>query len=500
MCSRSARTWKHHPAALVRDEGGAVLVMWGMFLAVAFGFLALSFDLGRIASTQTELQSFADQVALAAAGELDARPDAITRATAAANGLIDDAQTYATGAQALGGATDFTLTFLSALPASDTVAATAVTTDPRRARYVRVTVAERSVLTPFAAVNAALVGQPGTSLQSRIGATATAGMTSWACDITPLMFCVPDGTWRASNNVGDQITLRAGGQGAAWGPGNFGFLDPSALPTDEEGPCAGLNGAQLYRCLVGAERAVTRCIRTDAGVDTLTGQRQGLAEAFNTRFDHFQGSMQQLRDDVNYRPAPNTIQGTLPRRTGGGSSPLPACRGNNIDPSDALPLPRDTCIISGTCGRFGDGNWNRGAYVTQNHGGIYPPGTSAASSRYEIYLAEIAAAAGRAAPDNVPLPGFQETGAPRCHNLPPSPDPDRRTVVAAAVDCAANNIRGNSTNVVPLEYVKLFMTEPVRAPGGNEDAEIMVEVIGTAGGVGAGAITGVYRDFIQLYR
>ena len=108
-------------APFARDERGAILVLWALFLAVAFGFLALAFDLGRIATTQAQLQSFADQVALAAAGELDGRTDSITRATAAANGLIDGQQTYANGSQALGGSGDYTLTFLSTLPASDTV-------------------------------------------------------------------------------------------------------------------------------------------------------------------------------------------------------------------------------------------------------------------------------------------------------------------------------------------------------------------------------------------
>lgn len=473
-----------------RDENGSVLVQWALFLAVAFGFMALSFDLGRVASTQSELQSFADQVALAAAGELDGRADAITRATAAANGLISDQQTYATGAQTLDG-NDFSITFLRSLPASDTVAATDTTTDGTRARYVRVEVSDRTVMTPFAAINAALTG--GSNISTDIGASATAGFTSYACDITPLMFCVPDNSWKAGDNIGTQIKLRAGGQNAAWGPGNFGFLDPTTLDVDPAGPCAGLNGAQLYRCLVGAENGITRCVRTDTGLDTLPGQRQGLAEAFNTRFDIFQGSMQQRRNDPAYRPAANTIQGTLP------SGPGQMCRGNNVDVSDAMPLPRDACIDS-TCGRFGDGNWDRAAYVSQNHAGFYPPGTGPTSSRYDMYLAELAAAASRTAPDNVPLPGFAETGAPQCHMLGPSVDPKRRNINAAAVDCSANNIQGSTSDVVPLEFVELFMTEPVRAPGGNDDAEIMVEIVGSAGGIGSGALSGAYRDFIQLYR
>jgi Flp pilus assembly protein TadG len=473
-------------ARFARDERGAILVLWALFLAVAFGFLALAFDLGRLATTQTQLQSFADQVALAAAGELDGRNDAITRATAAAAGLIDGQQTFATGSQSLGGAGDYTLTFLTTLPASDLDAATATTTDGTRARYVRVDVNQRTVLTPFAHVNAVLTGK--TQLSAGLTAAATAGFTSFACDITPLFFCVPDNSWRADANIGDQIQLRSGGQGAAWGPGNFGFLDPTALPVDSTGPCNGLNGAQLYRCLVGAERGITACIETRAGVDTQPGQRVGLAEAFNTRFDIYQGSMQSRRGDSDYPPAPNTIQGTKPR--GGGQ-----CRGNNTDVSAAMPLPRDTCIVSGSCGRFGDGTWNRTAYLNHNHGGSLAGVNTTASTRYEVYKAEIARAA---ANGTVPLPGFDETGAPQCYNGGPPSAPDRRVVIAAAVDCTSNNIRGSATNIVPLEYVKLFMTEPVQSA--SSDTDIMVEVIGTAGGAGTGALNGIYQDFVQLYR
>jgi hypothetical protein len=162
-----------------------------------------------------------------------------------------------------------------------------------------------------------------------------------------------------------------------------------------------------------------------------------------------------------------------------------------------MPLPRDNCLAAGSCGRFGDGTWNRAAYVAKNHGGRYPAGTSATSSRYQMYLAEISAARSRVAPNNVPLPGLTETGAPMCHSAV-SPDPDRRTVVAAAIDCSTTAISGSTRNVVPLEYVKLFMTEPVQSAG--SDTDIMVEVVDTAGGVGSGAVTGVYNDFIQLYR
>ena len=479
-----------------KDEGGAVLVLWALFLAVALGFLALSFDLGRVASTQSELQSYADQVALASAGELDGRADAITRATAAAAGLIRDGQTYAQGAALLSGAGSYTISFFSTLPASDSTAATTVTTNPLLARYVRIQVAQRTVRTPFAAANAALTGDDTRNVQSNVTAVATAGMTSWACDVTPMMFCVPDSSWRASANIGDLIRLRSVGGNSQWGPGNFGFLDPTTLPVDQTGPCAGLNqnGAQYYRCLIGAERAITACIRTDQGVTSDPGQRNGLARAFDFRFDLYQGS-NSYRTDARFQPAPNTVQGTLPLRVGD------TCRGNNVRTSDAAPLPLDNCLQSGTCtpsARFGDGNWNRAAYVAANHNNAYPAGTSSSSTRYQMYLAEIAAARARSAPSNVPLPGKEETGAAMCHASGATPEPDRRTVIAAAVDCNATPVVGRTSGIVPLEYVKLFMIRPINSD--NSDFDIFVEVVNTAGGVGSGAITGVYNDFIQLYR
>ena len=456
---------------------------------MALGFLALSFDLGRVASTQSELQSYADQVALAAAGELDGRPDAITRATAAASGLVRDSQTYATGAPLLAGAGSYTLTFLATLPPTNDRAAVTATTEARLARYVRVRVLDRSVVTGFAGANAALTDNAGTNAQVNVAATAVAGMTSWACDITPLMFCVPNANWRATNNVGNQILLRSSGGSSAWLPGNFGFMDVNDIPIDTTGPCNGLNGANLYECLVGAERGITRCIRTDRfTLQTQPGQRNGLAAAFNMRFDIYQGNLQQKKTNSSYRPAANTVQGT--RGTGN-----PPCRGNNPPASNAMPLPRDTTITGSN--RFGNGSWNRAGYVATNHGGTYPAGTSATSTRYQMYLAEIAAARLRAAPNNVPLPTRNETGAPQCH-ASVSPDLERRTVIAAAIDCSAIGTGGGRKTVTPLEYVKIFLTEPVGIQG--NEADIYGEVVGSAGGIGSGATTGVFNDFVQLYR
>jgi len=112
-------TLKQTATAFKRDESGAIMVFFAISLVVLLGLVAISFDMGRINITQTELQSYADNVALAAAGELDGKADSITRATAAAASMISDRQTFGEGDNTLSGVTDYTLTFLSTLPASD---------------------------------------------------------------------------------------------------------------------------------------------------------------------------------------------------------------------------------------------------------------------------------------------------------------------------------------------------------------------------------------------
>ncbi|MCB2123724.1 MAG: hypothetical protein KDE06_10740, partial [Rhodobacteraceae bacterium] len=94
-------------AGFARDEDGAILVIVAVSLGMILGMIALSYDLGRMAATQSELQSYADHVALAAAGELDgvvaqaasgtnpAVPGARERAQAAAANFFTDSQTFA---------------------------------------------------------------------------------------------------------------------------------------------------------------------------------------------------------------------------------------------------------------------------------------------------------------------------------------------------------------------------------------------------------------------
>lgn len=494
-------------ARFARAEDGAIMVMWALSLAAFFGLIALAFDIGRLGATQSELQSFADNVALAAAGELDGKADAITRARAAAANLISDRQTFGNGAQALAGVGDYTLTFYRAIPADDSASMNPAdaTNVPALAAFVEVVVQPRVVDMVFASATAALIGSPE-DIAPQVGASAVAGYTQEACDITPLMFCLPSPSFKAEGEIGTMLRLRSSGGGAAWGPGDFGFLDPTRA--DLGATCAGLNGAQLLTCLIGAEQNVTQCY-TQRGVTTDPGHSVGTMDAaFNVRFDIFKATMNGKRTDPRYAPAPNVVKGIVP--SGGG-----ACINNEAVSPDTVALPRDTCFGTGSCARFGDGNWNYGQYIDANHGnrdGVFQAGEDAhltafsvdpkyAGTRYATYLREIQYGNSLASRRILPT-GRAESGRAQCAPAA-SPRPERRVLVAAGIDCTAYPIAGRTTDIPVEEFFEVFLTEPVGNDGTTPTRlDLWVEIIGSAGGHGYSSAGpgGIFRDVVQLYR
>ncbi len=499
------------------NEEGTILVFVGMCLVVIMGMAALTFDLGRIVSTQTDLQAYSDHVALAAAGELDGNPDAIVRANAAAANMIRDTQFFAEGSQDLGSAADYSLRFLTGLPLpgddpedDDSVDAF-VTTNPAQAVLVEVTATPRTVFIPFARALASLLG--ATPADGQVNAQAIAGYTSYACDVTPLMFCIPPG-WTANANVGQAIKLRTGGNSSQWGPGNFGFLDPTDIGINPTGPCAGLNGAPLYICMIAAEGNLTQCV-SQRGVDTEPGQRNGIGSAiYNARFDMFTATMNNLKNNPAYAPGPQVISGWQRGANG--------CVGNNPTRTvDTMPFPPDDCFEDNDCnyqngaggGRFGTpaasvgGGWinGKGKYLEMNYGTgpagsnlpPHPQGNPTGATRYQMYLDEIERAEIAGSGDI--LVDRQENGRPQCSTAAPNPDPDRRTVIAAAIDCTTNPVVGRATDVPVQEFVKVFLIQPLEASSGT-DFDLFVEVVEQVGGAGGGIDEGIFRDVVRLYR
>ncbi|MFD0979747.1 pilus assembly protein TadG-related protein [Tropicimonas aquimaris] len=476
---------------LRKSTEGTILVFFGLSLGVFLGLVAMSFDLGRIGITQTELQAFADNVALAAAGELDGRDDSIDRARAAAANFITDHKSFGSGDSVLSGDADYALTFFKSLPASDLSAMNDVASDPREAAYVRATATASTVDMTFAAAFSALTGNAGP--EGVVRASAVAGFTMYACDITPMMFCVPGPTWSADDHKGDTVLLRTGGQGAAWGPGDFGFLDPQNVKVDPNGPCGGLKGPQLDRCLIGAVGSITQCF-VQRGVDMEPGQKVGIEDAaINVRFDMYSATMNKEKNDPNYAPAPNVIDGLVTQ----------GCKAdeNVVSKKDdtplSVPLPPDDCFPS--CGRFGNGIWatGRANYEAINYAGTTPPALPLNATRYEYYLKEIELSGGPLS-TNAILPGNSESGRPQCAPKA-APDPDRRSIIVAGIDCAANQIQGAATNVPVQEFVKIFLLQPGKVSGAQQ-FDILGEIVGSAGGQGGGGSGATFHDVVQLYR
>jgi Flp pilus assembly protein TadG len=484
-----------------KDEEGTFLVIWGIGLAVFLGLIALSFDLGRVGITQTDLQSYADSVALAAAGELDRSSNAITNATAAA-AVITDLQTFGRGDRGLSSA-DTTLTFLTSLPPNDgTDTAAFVTADPTQARFVRVDIAAHTVGLTFGAAFRTFLGSNDDAID--VTASAIAGNTTLACDVSTMMMCLPPG-FNAAAQSGRVIQLRAGGQGGGWwAPGNFGFLLPedTLSAVDPDGACSpdNFSGPVPDWCFLAAQSPATVCFDQE-GVDTRTGQAVGnFAAALNTRFDIYEGVLNRYRADPRFAPAPNVIDGISVERRGNGQ-----CSTDVADPSDpthTMPLPVDDCFFSAdgcSLPRFSEGYGisadHYDDYLETNYG-ITPGGTPPSwfpawpTTLYDIYLAEIGAMVDGEIPE---LAGLQETGGAVCnpHGLG---NPERRVLIVAGIDCVTNSINGSTEDVPVAQWFRAFIIRP--ADGVTKD--VFVEVIGSAelGNGGSGQI----RDVIRLYR
>lgn len=501
-----------------KDEEGTAAILWAISLVAVLGFVAVGWEVGKMGRTHAELQSFVDAVALAAAGELDGRPDSITRATAAANNLIRDTNTYGVGTdgnRALGSADFMPLIFLSGLPASDTASVSSfITTTPAEAELVEVTAQPHTITITFLRVLNGLLGQP-LGNNPRMGAKAIAGYAQAACDITPLMFCLPSHDLA----LGDMIELRAKGGSGQWSSGNFGFLD---LFADGTGICGvtgpgGVQGSDTH-CLLSAQEGISQCALTNGTVDIDPGQSAGPALAINNRFDLFENATKHFATLANFAAAPNVIKG----QTYGNGQACNAQQMSNNEPT-TIRLNRDTCLGSpASCNvsrgitdpRFGDGTWDRTTYLSTNHNtdwatfsAAYAPAVPVnpllTGSRYDVYLREITKGGGVGVSTAIISdPALLENGRAQCSPTSMATNVHRRTLVVAGISCGPTdpiNSGSGKKNIPVDEYYEVFLTEPVVD---TPEFGIFGEIIGvpTNNGSGNAGPVGIFRDVVQLYR
>jgi Flp pilus assembly protein TadG len=513
--------WRTSIRRLLADESGAVVV-WttvGLFGFLAMGTLLL--DGGRILNLHTQMQSYADHAALAAAAELDGDSNAIARAITAATGgaagpIVTDTQNYAfvadksltvtrmtflsklgsgqdrAGEFVAGDVVEYTHTVGSALPAAVTLAPLS-----RKSRYVQVVVEPRDVTFVMAPVLTALgIDSANASGKSAVSAGAIAGFTRVACRFPPLMMCNPTestapgggGPFDWESMIGKQVLLKSQSGGDQWAPGNYGLLDLTESINSTE--CTG-GGGNFIRCVLALADPGTQCVLQDAAVDLKPGNTVGPTQTgFNTRFDVWDPPMQNSSGNAAFAPARNVIKGK--------THDAGKCRESDLKDTSApsVPLPRDAGISDSA--RIGNGITlaDLQTYWTTNHPTVaWPFASGVKPTRYGIYRKEIEL--------NAPVVPNEVMG-PTCATPVSEPSDmdmvkDRRVMVIAVINCKENNIRGARDGVPVENFAVMFLTEPVfqEGSGVNADSGIYGEMLGI---VKANTENGVLHEFPVLYR
>ena len=358
------------------DQSGIALIYITVALPVIIGFSLLAIDVGRLYTLQSTLQHGTDALALAGAGELDRRPDAITRANNAINTLITtNSSLFATSVVTINGSDIATPCYLSALPASDATSVPSagylclpvdtsahIASSSQIARYVKVSVNPANFNTIFP-VNFLGVG---TTTET---ATAVAGFDAAVCNFTPLFMCNPlepannsdmNNDFGLSAMANSYTTRRSiirflafsGGNNVTTVPGQFGFLNVS-------GGGANALGDEIAS-IVPQECYILNTLSTK------TGSMNTLIKAFNLRFDDYPPGNGSYSPSTTYPPGINVRKGYVTPTTGNANNR--ACNAaagtttTNPNNSNVMALPVDSCFATNTCATVpgGSGNANIG--------------------------------------------------------------------------------------------------------------------------------------------
>jgi hypothetical protein len=498
--------------SLHRDDSGAVAIWVAATLAAMIGIVALSLDLGRMATADSELKWASDAAALAGARQLDGNAGAMTRATSAAMGaagvgLTGNGDSFDDDA---GDVKVASVKFLSKLGPGDGTGGDVVATSDADARFITVVVEQTTVDNLFAQV----VGGADTSTVQQ---ASTAGYGSTICQVTPLMVCNPAETSTSKDVVmpaGMGVLLKAGGGGSAqWGPGNYGLLKVPGLP-----------GKDSSRDAFAAQNGSPVCFDPRL-VETEPGDPVSVNAGLNVRLDIYKSPLKPNEAWIGV-PAKNVVSGWASIK-----NPDTDCNPGLNDVTDTytgpgdtsaqlMTYPRDKCFYGATptCTRFGtapyDGtHWDKDLYCQVNHsGGPCPtsPTGKETNTRYGVYRAEIEA---NQIPNNALDPGKAGSDAPKsCYksepsaNIPagtdmrdvgldPSTQYDRRVITSAVVNCLdqEDNLKGRK-NVKVVKWLLMFMTEPA---GYVDNQDIFLEVIRE---IDMNLDETYAHDIVQLYR
>ena len=537
--------------SLSRNNDGTVAPTIALSLVGLVAAGGIAFDYARLASMDTELQTAADQAALAAASQLDGSTGACARAANAARSMVMNETRMANDGNASGRQVtiplEITCDAVGQVRFYQNIDKSTAATSDANAKFVEITVDARTAryaLTPIAAAFSS----------AAIAATAFAGLDTAICRVPPLMLCNPneggDPSFTISNYVGKGVRLVANDGGGIYGAGNFGFLDVGAG-----------NGAATLRQELGATNVPGNCV-SGSGVSTETGSIISVRDALNTRFGIYDGGnlntpctntgascppSANMRKDLvldgngnayNKLGILNGVGGNGWREAANpypGSSLITSTGDNYRDLTDAeiaaippMGYPEDKCHAfkddgTGDCtnGRIGDGDWDRFAYFKSNSTGSTPSysevtALSASSTtdmtafanlltswfgtttptRYQVYSWEMQHSTPRL--NSAPAGAYNAYGRPGdlggepAGMSPSSTQGDRRVLSVAVVNCAAEGVSGHTTGVDVTKFIDIFLVQPSLARSNGvrtENGDVYVEVVGaTANATNEGAV------------
>lgn len=502
------------------DQSGIALIYVTAMLPIIIGFALLAIDASRLYILSSSLQHGADSIALAMAAELDRNSDSWTRADRAKDNLVANSATFTSSFNKVDGSA-VTRRFLKSLPASDAspIVSTHEAATPAETIYVEVTVKPAQFDTVFPASFVNAVGSFATQ------AVAVAGLNPGACNIVPMFICNPlEPSTNTNPYLVDELLTHVGSEAqrrklfelkafansqTQYSPGNFGYVE---TPLGK--------GARALNEAI-AEANPGACVTLN-GLTTKPGNVAVTNNAFNVRFDIYEGPYNGNRGDSNVRPARNTRKSYT-----AGNGANGACNATAISdlytnssytpngPPGGMGIPRDACLAANNCGtgyggRLGGGDWNDmfTVYMRANFGSNptkWPKRSDGSSfstnaadlpTRYEVYRAEIdqGFVASATAESNSASKGM---AYPACYSGGSTNDlPDRRLLLVAIANCKALNLGSGSTKINAAAFGLFFLTEPVGSQG-----SVFAELVNLIQpGAGSGTNGSLVTDNVQLYR
>jgi Flp pilus assembly protein TadG len=502
------------------DQRGAVAVTYALALTALVAIGGVSFDYVRFAALDSELQSAADEAALAAATQLDGKANAITRAQSAVTSYFANSaspvvnRTQMANDQGGSAITGVTFTFYTTFDSTNDTYGAATTVDSA-AQVVKVSINARKAFYAFTPIVAAFNS-------GDLTAAATAGIQAAICKTPPMMVCTPGADFPTTADIGKGMLLQPGSAGA-WLPGTFGYVDYG-------------QGANTVKTVLGSNGVIDQC-SIGSNVQTQQGNIASAPNYLNTRFDIYQNPLTpadctaagancpaaSTRKDLvrkelyTYkkrdsaiaiaRPACDSTVTTQTLTGGQGQIDVTEWVSSSEIPSSAAieGFPRDNCHNSattnsnGTCGgtgsNIGDGVWNLAGYQAS-----HPNVPVGLTHRYDIYkwerdnpgsglqVTRVATAPGDGVFTSCNAAGKQCTLVYTNYCSYPSPikgtyhptAKDRRVMTVAAVDCSSDTGGAHAFSV--NRWMDVFLTQPSwsRNTPYTTASQIYAEIIGPA--------------------